>query len=114
MRSARGITVPRTERAYVSWIRRFILFHQKRHPKEMAASEVARFVAHLATAGRVSAPTQRQALSAILFLYRNVLQIELELERMPQGQVLDGVCRWFWPAPRSRPYSAAVGGSDAG
>jgi integron integrase len=77
---------PRTERVYVSWIRRFILFHHKRHPKEMGAREVERFVAHLATTRRVSAPTQRQALSAILFLYRNVLQIELELDRMPRAR----------------------------
>ena len=77
----------RTERVYLSWIRRFILFHGKRHPKDMGEREVEAYVAHLATAGRVSASTQRQALSAILFLYRNVLRRELKLEHMPRAKL---------------------------
>jgi len=68
---------PRTERAYVGWIRRFILFHGKRHPAEMGEEEVSRYLSHLASSGRVSASTQNQALSAILFLYRHVLKQEL-------------------------------------
>jgi integron integrase len=67
----------RTERAYVGWIRRFILFHAKRHPAEMGGPEVTRFLTHLAVAMRVSASTQNQALSALLFLYREVLDVEL-------------------------------------
>jgi len=67
----------RTEEAYVAWIRRFILFHGKRHPAEMAEREINAFVTSLAVEGPVSASTQTQALSAILFLYRHVLQIEL-------------------------------------
>ena len=67
----------RTEQAYVDWIRRFILFHNKRHPREMGAPEVETFLTHLATVGRVSASTQNQALCALLFLYREVLEIEL-------------------------------------
>ena len=67
----------RTERAYVGWIRRFILFHDKRHPAEMGGPEVTRFLTHLAVDGHVSASTQNQALSAVLFLYRDVLQTEL-------------------------------------
>ena len=63
----------RTEQAYVQWIRRFILFHDKRHPKEMGADEIGAFLTHLAVAKRVSASTQNQALSALLFLYRKVL-----------------------------------------
>jgi integrase len=63
----------RTEAAYVGWIRRFIFFHGKRHPAEMGAEEITRFLSSLATEGRVSASTQNQALSAILFLYREVL-----------------------------------------
>jgi site-specific recombinase XerD len=63
-----------TEHAYVGWIRRYILFHHKRHPLEMGAAEVSAFLTHLAVAGRVSASTQNQALSALLFLYREVLQ----------------------------------------
>lgn len=59
----------RTELAYVAWIRRFILFHGKRHPVEMGGPEVARFLSNLATEGKVSASTQNQALSALLFLY---------------------------------------------
>lgn len=58
----------RTEKAYVAWIRRFIVFHEKRHPSEMGAPEVTAFLSGLAARG-VSASTQNQALSAILFLY---------------------------------------------
>jgi integron integrase len=67
-----------TERAYVGWIRRFILFHDKRHPDEMGEQEIIRFLSHLATVSRVSASTQNQALSAVLFLYREVLKREIE------------------------------------
>ncbi|QDX80713.1 integrase [Denitratisoma sp. DHT3] len=67
----------RTEQAYVDWIRRFILHHGKRHPKEMGAVEVEAFLTHLAVAGRVAASTQNQAKSALLFLYREVLGSEL-------------------------------------
>ncbi|MGF1497887.1 MAG: integron integrase [Elainellaceae cyanobacterium] len=67
----------RTEQTYVSWIRRYILFHNKRHPKEMGNAEVEAFLTHLAVEGNVSASTQNQALSALLFLYRNVLNQEL-------------------------------------
>jgi integron integrase len=63
----------RTEEAYVHWTRRFILFHNKRHPASMGAVEVNDFLTHLAVNGNVSASTQNQALSAILFLYRHVL-----------------------------------------
>ena len=67
----------RTERAYAGWIRRFVLFHGKRHPAEMGEPEVTVFLSHLATHRRVSASTQNQALSALLFLYRVVLRREL-------------------------------------
>jgi Phage integrase, N-terminal SAM-like domain/Phage integrase family len=67
----------KTEKAYVGWIRRFILFHGKRHPREMGAAEITRYLSSLATAGRVAASTQNQALSAILFLYRDVLGTDL-------------------------------------
>jgi integron integrase len=67
----------RTEKQYLHWIRRFILHHNKRHPAEMGAAEVERVLTHLAVTGRVSASTQNQALSAILFLYRCVLEIDL-------------------------------------
>ena len=64
----------RTEEAYVGWIKRFILFHNKRHPAAMGADEVNAFLTSLAVDRHVSAPTQNQALSAILFLYRVVLE----------------------------------------
>src|SRR5256712_82992 len=67
----------RTEDAYVGWIRRYIFFHGKRHPAEMGAPEVARFLSSLAVDGHVAASTQNQALSALLFLYREVLGVEL-------------------------------------
>jgi integron integrase len=64
----------RTEEAYVRWIRRFILFHRKRHPSEMGEKEIGRFLSSLATESHLSASAQNQALSAILFLYRCVLR----------------------------------------
>jgi integron integrase len=67
----------RTERAYVQWIRRFILFNDKRHPAEMGRDEVTRFLSALAVERRVSASTQNQALAALLFLYGRVLEVEL-------------------------------------
>ena len=67
----------RTEQTYAHWIRRFILFHGKRHPAEMAEPEINEFLTDLAVRARVSASTQNQALSALLFLYRYVLKCEV-------------------------------------
>jgi integron integrase len=67
----------RTEQAYIDWIKRFILYHDKRHPAEMAEEEVAQFLTHLARHRDVSASTQNQALSALLFLYKEVLKHEI-------------------------------------
>jgi len=67
----------RTEEAYVSHVRRFILFHQKRHPAQMGAEEIRQYLSHLASDEGVAASTQNQAASAILFLYREVLAVEL-------------------------------------
>jgi integron integrase len=64
----------RTEQAYVSWVRRFILFHHKRHPNEMGATEIRAFLASLAVQAHVAASTQNGALNALLFLYRHVLK----------------------------------------
>ena len=68
----------RTEQTYLDWIKRFILFHSKRHPKNMGANEVRAFLTHLAVEGKVAASTQNQALSALVFLYGQVLQLELD------------------------------------
>lgn len=68
-----------TEKAYVHWARRFILFHNRRHPQEMGEPEVAAFLTHLAADRRVSASTQNQALNALLFLYKRVLEREIGL-----------------------------------
>jgi integron integrase len=67
----------RTEQAYVDWIKRFILFHRKRHPASMGAPEVRAFLSHLAVERHVAASTQCQALSAIVFLYREILERDL-------------------------------------
>ncbi len=67
----------RTEQAYVDWIRRFIVFHGKRHPADLGVAEVEAFLTHLAVDGEVASSTQNQAKSALLFLYREVLGIEL-------------------------------------
>jgi len=80
----------RTEQAYVDWIKRFILFHDKRHPENMGKEDVEKFLTHLAVERHVAASTQNQALSAILFLYQEVLGHELPW--------LDGVERAKRPA----------------
>ena len=74
----------RTEATYVQWIRRFILFHNKRHPQEMGEAEVEAFLTHLAVNDNVAASTQNQALSALLFLYRYVL-------KQPLAESIDAV-----------------------
>jgi integron integrase len=67
----------RTEKAYVFWVRRFMRFHGKRHPRDLGAPEVESFLTHLAIDAKVSSSTQNQALAAILFLYREVLEVSL-------------------------------------
>jgi integron integrase len=67
----------RTEHAYVDWIKRFVVFNDKRHPRDMGATEVERFLSHLAEQRNVAAATQAQALSALLFLYKRVLNVDL-------------------------------------
>lgn len=67
----------RTETQYLQWIKHFILFHDKRHPREMGAREIEAFLTHLAVQRQVAASTQNQALSALLFLYRDVLNVDL-------------------------------------
>ena len=69
----------RTEKSYVSWIKCYIQFHHKTHPKEMGAREIQAFLTHLASEQKVSASTQNQALSALTFLYRHVIHQELNL-----------------------------------
>ena len=80
----------RTEQAYIDWIKRFIHFHGKRHPTSLGATEIQAFLTHLAVERQVSAATQNQAQSALLFLYREVLGVQLPW--------LDGVARAKVPA----------------
>jgi hypothetical protein len=63
----------RTEQAYLGWAKRFILFHGKRHPREMGETEIVAFLNHLAVARKVAASTQNQALNALVFLYKQIL-----------------------------------------
>ncbi|MBW2344195.1 MAG: tyrosine-type recombinase/integrase [Deltaproteobacteria bacterium] len=67
----------RTEQTYVDWIKRFIFFNNKQHPKDLGEKEISRFISHLAVNRRVAASTQNQALNAIVFLYKQVLRIKL-------------------------------------
>jgi site-specific recombinase XerD len=80
----------RTEDAYVHWIKTYIVFHGKVHPTSLGAAHVSAFVSWLAEHRRVSASTQNQALSAVLFLYRHVLAIELET--IPPVGISRGLC----------------------
>ena len=83
----------RTEEAYVACIRRFILYHQKCHPRDMGVNEIRQYLSHLATDYHVAASTQNVALSALLFLYKEVLHLELPL--------IDGVERAKRPRARA-------------
>ncbi len=106
---------PRTEKAYVGWIKRFIVFHGKRHPDEMGEPEVTQFLSNLATRGKVSTSTQNQALSALLFLYKDVLGRELDwlsevvwAKRPIRLPVVlsreEVVAAWRWVFPATRFY----------
>src|SRR2546425_1073549 len=77
----------RTEEAYVYWIRRYIVFHKKRHPSDMGAPEVSAFLEWLAMRQRISASTQNQALCALLFLYREVLRLDIgAIQQVPRAR----------------------------
>lgn len=73
----------RTVKSYVHWLRRFLRLHGLRHPGTMGSAEVEAFLTHLAVEGQVSASTQNQALAALLFLYRELLDKDMELEGTP-------------------------------
>ena len=76
----------RTEDTYVHWVRRFILFHHKRHPQDMGATEIRAFLSHLAVHAQVAASTQNVALNALVFLYRHVLNSKRSSERNVPGE----------------------------
>jgi hypothetical protein len=84
-----------TEKAYVGWIKRFIFFHNKRHPAEMGELEIANFLSSLATESKVSASTQNQALHAILFLYQEFCSARLVLSTASSGHKDQSDYRWF-------------------
>src|SRR5690625_2084269 len=94
----------RTVDAYVHWIRRYIRFHNKRHPKDMAEADINAFLIHLAVEAKVSVSTQNQALSALLFLYRHVLKQELD----ELGDIVRA------RKPRRLPVVGAKGGHSGG
>src|SRR5262245_1688221 len=79
----------RTEQSYIDWITRYVRFHGTRHPRELGANDIAAFLSHLAVDLNVAAATQNQARSALLFLYREVLSIEMVA---PLGQTSRGIC----------------------
>ena len=85
----------RTEESYVDWIRRFIVFHGKRHPDQMGEEKIADFLSHLANERHVSASTQNQAFSALLFLYQQVLERKLEFIAGVERVTRPRACRWF-------------------
>jgi site-specific recombinase XerD len=76
----------RTVNTYEQWLRRFLRFHRMRHPRTMGSAEVNAFLSHLAVELQVSASTQNQALAALLFLFRELLEMDLELDGVP----------WWW------------------
>ena len=87
----------RTEEAYIAWMKRFILFHNKRHPENMGIAEIEAFLSHLAIQGDVAPSTQNQALNALLFLYRQVLDIPLGEQKIDavRARARKQSCRLF-------------------
>src|SRR6266536_105058 len=95
----------RTEEPYVLAIRRFIIYHRKRHPREMGVDEIRQYLSHLATDGKVAASTQNVALCALLFLYRQVLQLICRSLRTSNALNVRSACQlfshprrpgWYW------------------
>ena len=95
----------RTEQAYIDWIKRFIIYHGKRHPAEMAQEEVADFLTHLARDLNVAASTQNQALSALLFLYKQVLGHEIGWLEKSNARKNRQSYRWSCRAVRYSKFS---------
>ena len=85
----------RIEKAYVYWIKRYIFFHNKRHPAEMAEAEIGEFLSSLATERHLSAATQNQILNALLFLHHEVLNKKIRLIEGWCAQSVRCACRWF-------------------
>ncbi len=100
----------KTREAYVGWVRRFVIFHHRRHPNSMGAPDVSAFLSDLATRGNVSASTQNQALAALLFLYSEVLHRPLEFV----GGVVHGKRPVRLPVVMSREEVKAVLGQLSG
>jgi integron integrase len=100
----------RTERSYVDWVRRYILFHGKRHPREMGKAEVEAFLSHLAVDRHVAASTQNQALAALLFLYKVVLETALPwLEEVTRAKRPERLPVWLTQAEIQRLLEAMQG-----
>ena len=97
----------RTETTYLHWIRRYIVFHHKRHPAVLGTADLESFLTSLAVNDHVSAATQNQALSALLFLYRHVLHIDLELPTASIRPCAPAACLPSSAATRSMPSSPA-------
>lgn len=95
----------RTEQAYCQWILRYIRFHSKIHPKNLNSNDIERFLSHLALTGEVSASTQRQALNALIFLYREVLDLPLEKKIQPARSKKNQSCLQSWEEMKSNFYS---------
>ena len=94
----------RTVKTYEQWLRRFLRFHQRRHPRTMGSAEVNAFLSHLAVDLQVSPSTQNQALAALLFLYRDLLGMDLDLENLVRARTrrrLPGLIQSVMPASRA-------------
>ncbi|MBT3017407.1 MAG: phage integrase N-terminal SAM-like domain-containing protein [Candidatus Thiodiazotropha sp. (ex Clathrolucina costata)] len=95
----------RTEQANVDWIRRFILFHNKRHPVEMTKAEIEMFLTHLAVNRNVAPSTQNQVPSAFFFFIGKYLSASCPGSTMSLGRKSQVACRWFSQSPRSEDCS---------
>ena len=112
----------RTEEAYLDWIRRFILFHGKRHPRDLGEQEITEFLTDLAAHRHVAASTQNQALSALLFLYQQFFERKLGRSTGPYARRVRRGCRWCsrvrrcarcWRMSRRRTASSPISFTEA-
>jgi hypothetical protein len=104
----------RTERAYVGWTRRYVLFHHKRHPSEMGAEEIRAFLNYLACELKVSAATQNQALCALVFLYHHVRELEIKHVAMAASCWRDGTVRAASVPARTPSHRPMVSAASTG
>jgi hypothetical protein len=100
---------PRTEKVYVAWVRRYVLFHDRRHPRDLGPEHVRDFLSALAVRDHVSAATQNQALAALTFLYDHVIGVPLQASTASRRRGGGSGCLSYWRNRKCEGFSPAYG-----